>query len=98
MIVETLTGVIAIAIATQLVKSLLEAAGLGTGSAWHDPIIWLVAFTFGIGGYVAYAAIGAPLTWLAVWVAAGQGLLAALGAVGSYHLVTHPYFDRPPAL
>jgi len=96
MVIATLTGVIVIAILTQIAKSLLEAAGLSPNGPWHDPLIWLVALSFGIAGYVISAAIDAPLSGPIVRGAAADGFQAALMAIGAYHLVTHALFDTSP--
>ena len=92
MIISTLSGVVVIAILTQLIKGFAEAIGLSPDNPLHDPVIWLTAFALGIGGYIVSAAIDAPLTGAIVRDAAGQGLLAAFSAVGTYSLATHPYF------
>ncbi|HLJ82336.1 MAG TPA: hypothetical protein VKT52_12665 [Ktedonobacterales bacterium] len=97
MIVQTLTGVAVIAVLTQIAKSCLEAAGIDPAGAWHDPLIWLVALLFGVGGYIAWAALTAPLTGHAAQLAATNGFQAALMAIATYHLVTHDYFDQAGA-
>lgn len=94
MIVQTLTGVVVIAVLTQLAKSLLEAAGVAPSGKWHDPLIWLVALLLGVGGYIAWAAMTAPITGHAAQLAAINGFQAALMAIGTYHLVTHPFFSQ----
>jgi protein-S-isoprenylcysteine O-methyltransferase Ste14 len=102
MIVQTLTGVAVIAVLTQIAKSLLEAAGLDPAGKWHDPLIWLVALALGVVGYIAWAALTEPLSGHAAQLAAEAGFQAALMAIGTYHLVTHPFFGQaadaaPPA-
>lgn len=91
MIVQTLTGVAVIAVLTQIAKSLLEAAGVDPAGKWHDPLIWLVALGLGVFGYLAWAAMTAPLSGHAAQLAAEAGFQAALMAIGTYHLVTHPF-------
>lgn len=101
MIIQILTGTVVVAAITQVLKLLLEAAGLHPSSTWHDPIIWLIALAVGVGGYLLHAETVAPLVGQTAWDAAGQGFLAALSAVGTYHLVTHTLLDAtsppPPA-
>lgn len=96
MIINTLSGLVGIALFTQLFKSFLEAVGCKPTSAMHDPLIWFFAFFAGIGGYIVHQWIIGPISPVLAWQAGGQGVLAALSAVGTYHLATHAYFDSPP--
>jgi hypothetical protein len=93
LIQSTLTGVIVLLVVIQVYKALIEAFGISASSPLHDPLIWLFSLVVGVGGYIGYAAIGGPLTGAIVQAQAGQGFLAVVTCIGSYHLVSHPYFD-----
>lgn len=94
MIQATLTGVIILLVVIQIYKALIEASGLSSTNPIHDPLIWLFGLVVGVGGYIGDAALTHSLTGQIVQDQAGQGFLAVVTCIGSYHLVTHDYFQQ----
>ena len=93
---STLSGALIIAILISLLKPFLEQR-FPQGSPLHDATIRFVAVLLGVGGSLADQAIGARLTAPLAWAAAQSGLLAAVTAIASFHLVTRSYFVEASA-
>lgn len=89
-----ITGVIAVAIFTQLFKALLENLfNVASTDRKHDPLIWTAALTISLVGYIGNAALNGPLTGPIFRDACGDALLAMLSALGTYHFTTHEFFN-----
>ena len=88
---STLSGALIIAILVSLLKPFLEQR-FPQATSLHDATVRLVAVLLGVGGSVINQAVSTPLTAQLAWSAAQSGLLAAVTAIASFHLVTRSYF------
>lgn len=89
---ETLSAALVIAIVVSLIKPFVEAR-VPRGTPLHDGAIRVCAVLIGVGGELAARAVAGPLTARGAWDAAGAGMLAAITAIATFHLVTASYFS-----